>query len=76
MVRAIEPGVTIEAVAGDLLAAEFPPASFDADDIAALLPPDRFQLLTCEVVDLAEVPDAGPVTHWEWLTVARKVRTC
>jgi 2-polyprenyl-3-methyl-5-hydroxy-6-metoxy-1,4-benzoquinol methylase len=49
---------------------------FDADDIAALLPPDRFQLLTCDVVDLAEIPDAGPVTHREWLTVARKVRTC
>jgi SAM-dependent methyltransferase len=143
--RATEMRVTIEAVAGDLLAAEFPPASFDAvvavhlvhlqpepirramvnrlwsltrdggfvamanfsteevgfttwepypepntrvdpkgkrvhffdaEDIAALLPPDRFQLLTCEVVDLAEIPDAGPVTHREWLTVARKVRTC
>ncbi len=49
---------------------------FDAEDIAALLPPDRFQFLTCEVVDLAEVPDAGPVTHREWLTVARKVRSC
>jgi hypothetical protein len=49
---------------------------FDADDIAALLPPDRFDLLTCEVVDLAEVPDSGPVTHREWLTIARKVRTC
>jgi SAM-dependent methyltransferase len=49
---------------------------FDADDIAALLPPDRFHLLTCNVVDLAEVPDSGPVTHREWLTIARKVRTC
>jgi SAM-dependent methyltransferase len=49
---------------------------FDADDIAALLPPDRFHLLTCEVVDLAEVPDNGPVTHREWLTIARKVRAC
>ncbi len=49
---------------------------FDAEGIAALLPPDRFHLLTCEVVDLAEVPDAGPVTHREWLTVARKIRAC
>ncbi len=49
---------------------------FDADGIAALLPPDRFHLLTCEVVDLAEVPDGGPVTHREWLTVARKIRAC
>lgn len=49
---------------------------FDAEDIAALLPPDRFHLLTCEVVDLAEVPDSGPVTHREWLTIARKVRAC
>jgi SAM-dependent methyltransferase len=49
---------------------------FDAEDIVALLPPDRFQLLICEVVDLAEVPDAGPVTHREWLTLARKVRAC
>jgi 2-polyprenyl-3-methyl-5-hydroxy-6-metoxy-1,4-benzoquinol methylase len=49
---------------------------FDGEDIAALLPPDRFHLLTCEVVDLAEVPDAGPVTHREWLTVARKIRAC
>ena len=49
---------------------------FDADDIAALLPSDRFQLLACEVVDLTEVPDAGAVTHREWLTVARKIRAC
>ncbi len=49
---------------------------FDAEDLAALLPPVRFHLLTCEVVDLAEVPDAGPVTHREWLTVARKIRAC
>ena len=49
---------------------------FDADDIAAILPPDRFHLLACEVVDLAEVPDGGPVTHREWLTVARKIRAC
>jgi SAM-dependent methyltransferase len=49
---------------------------FDAEDIAALFPPDRFDLLTCEVVDLHEVPDGGPVTHREWLTIARKVRAC
>lgn len=49
---------------------------FDEEDIAALLPPDRFHLLTCAVVDLAEVPDGGPVTHREWLTVARKIRAC
>lgn len=49
---------------------------FDAEDLAALLPPDRFHLLTYEVVDLAEVPDTGPVTHREWLTVARKIRAC
>jgi 2-polyprenyl-3-methyl-5-hydroxy-6-metoxy-1,4-benzoquinol methylase len=49
---------------------------FDAEDVAALLPPDRFQLLTRAVVDLAEVPDAGPVSHREWLTVAGKIRAC
>jgi len=49
---------------------------FDAEDIAALFPPDRFDLLTCEVVDLHEVPDGGPVTHREWLTIARKIRAC
>ena len=49
---------------------------FDAEDIAALLPPHRFHLLTCDVVDLAEVPDGGPVTHRELLTIARKVRAC
>ena len=49
---------------------------FDEEDIAALLPPDRFHLLTCAVVDLAEVPDGGPVTHREWLTLARKIRAC
>jgi hypothetical protein len=49
---------------------------FDANDIAALLPPDRFQFLTCEVIDLHEVPDGGRLSHREWLTVARKVRTC
>ena len=49
---------------------------FDEEDIATLLPPGRFHLLTCDVVDLAEVPDGGPVTHREWLTVARKIRAC
>lgn len=49
---------------------------FDAEDMAALLPPDRFALLTCEVVDLTEVPDGGPVSHREWLTIARKIRAC
>jgi 2-polyprenyl-3-methyl-5-hydroxy-6-metoxy-1,4-benzoquinol methylase len=49
---------------------------FDAEDVAALLPPHRFHLLTCDVVDLAEVPDGGPVTHRELLTIARKVRAC
>jgi SAM-dependent methyltransferase len=49
---------------------------FDAEDMAALLPPDRFDLLQCEVADLSEIPDGGPVTHREWLAVARKVRGC
>jgi hypothetical protein len=49
---------------------------FDAEDIAALLPPDRFDFLTCEIVDLAEVLESGPVTHREWLTIARKIRAC
>jgi 2-polyprenyl-3-methyl-5-hydroxy-6-metoxy-1,4-benzoquinol methylase len=49
---------------------------FDGEDIAALLPPDRFDLLTCELVDLDETPDSGPVTHREWLTIARKIRAC
>jgi len=49
---------------------------FDAEDIASLLPPDRFDLLTSELVDVTEVPDAGPVSHREWLIVARKVRAC
>ena len=49
---------------------------FDETDLRALLPPDRFDLLTLEEVDLAEVPDSGPVTHREWLTIARKIRTC
>jgi len=49
---------------------------FDGEDVAALFPPDRFDLLTCEVVDLAEVPDGGPVSHREWLTIARKIRAC
>jgi len=49
---------------------------FDEDDLRALLPPDRFEILTLEEVDLAEVPDSGPVTHREWLAVARRVCGC
>ncbi len=49
---------------------------FDEADLAALLPPDRFHLLTNEEIELAEVPDGGPITHREWLTVARKIRAC
>jgi SAM-dependent methyltransferase len=49
---------------------------FDEADLRSLLPPDRFDLLILEEVDLAEVPDSGPVTHREWLTIARKIRTC
>lgn len=49
---------------------------FDEADIRTLFPPDRFDLITCELVDLAEVPDSGPVVHREWLTIARKVRAC
>jgi SAM-dependent methyltransferase len=49
---------------------------FDEEDLRALLPPDRFALLTLEEVELAEVPDAGPVTHREWLAIARKIRPC
>jgi cyclopropane fatty-acyl-phospholipid synthase-like methyltransferase len=49
---------------------------FDAADLSALFPADRFDLLTFEGVDLAEVPDSGPVTHREWLVIARKIRAC
>jgi SAM-dependent methyltransferase len=49
---------------------------FDESDLHALLPPDRFDLLTLQEVDLAEVPDSGPVTHREWLTIARKIHAC
>lgn len=49
---------------------------FDADELRVLLPLDRFDLLTLEEVDLAEIPDSGPVTHREWLTIARKIRAC
>ncbi len=49
---------------------------FDEADLRSLLPPDHFDLLILEEVDLAEVPDSGPVTHREWLTIARKIRTC
>lgn len=49
---------------------------FDEADLRALLPPDRFDLLTLAEVDLAEVPDSGPATHREWLTIARKIHAC
>jgi SAM-dependent methyltransferase len=49
---------------------------FDAADLTALFSPDRFDLLTFEEVDLAEIPDTGPVTHREWLVIARKIRAC
>ncbi len=49
---------------------------FDAAELRVLLPPDRFDLILFEEVELAELPDGGPVTHREWLTVARKVRAC
>jgi 2-polyprenyl-3-methyl-5-hydroxy-6-metoxy-1,4-benzoquinol methylase len=49
---------------------------FDETGLRALLPPDRFDLLTFEEVDLTEVPDSGPVTHREWLVIARKIRAC
>lgn len=49
---------------------------FDEADLRALLPPDRFGPLTLEEVDLTEVPDSGPVTHREWLIIARKIRAC
>jgi hypothetical protein len=49
---------------------------FDAEDMRALLPPSRFDLLVCEEVDLCEVPDSGPVTHREWLAIAKKICPC
>lgn len=49
---------------------------FEEADLRSLLPPDRFDLLTFEEVNLAEVPDSGPVTHREWLVIARKIRAC
>lgn len=49
---------------------------FEAADLTALFPPHRFDLLTFEEVDLSEVPDSGPVTHREWLVIARKIRAC
>ena len=49
---------------------------FEEAELRALLPPDRFDLLTFEEVELAEVPDSGPVTHREWLVIARKIRAC
>lgn len=49
---------------------------FDEDELGELLPPDRFEVLTREEIDLGETPDSGPVAHREWLTIARKVRAC
>ncbi len=49
---------------------------FDETELRALLPPDRFDPLTFEEVDFAESPDSGPVTHREWLVIARKIRAC
>ena len=49
---------------------------FDKAELRGLLPPDRFDLLSLEEVDLAEVPDSGPVTHREWLAIAQKIRAC
>jgi SAM-dependent methyltransferase len=49
---------------------------FDADDVRSLLAPDHFEVLSLEEVDLAEVPDSGPIVHREWLCIARKLRTC
>lgn len=49
---------------------------FAAEEFEQLVPRDRFEILTLEEVELAEVPDSGPVTHREWLAVARKIRAC
>ena len=49
---------------------------FDAEGIASPFTPDRFDLLTSQLVDVTETPDAGPVSHREWLIIARKVRAC
>lgn len=49
---------------------------FEAEELEALMPPARFEILRLEAVDLSESPDSGPVTHKEWLTIARKVRAC
>jgi len=49
---------------------------FDEESMRALLPPGRFDLLACEEVDLFEIPDSGPVSHREWLTIARKICPC
>ncbi len=49
---------------------------FDEEDLRILLSSARFDLLTCEQVDLFEIPDGGPVTHREWLTIARKICPC
>ncbi len=49
---------------------------FTEEDLRDLLAPDRFEILTLEEIDLAEVPDSGPVSHREWLVVARKIWAC
>jgi 2-polyprenyl-3-methyl-5-hydroxy-6-metoxy-1,4-benzoquinol methylase len=49
---------------------------FTEEEVRDLLAPDRFEILTLEEVDLAEVPDSGPVSHREWLVAARKIRAC
>src|SRR5512138_2997463 len=36
---------------------------FDEDELEELLPPDRFEALTREEIDLGETPDSGPVVH-------------
>jgi SAM-dependent methyltransferase len=49
---------------------------FTEEELRELLAPGRFEILTLEEVDLAETPDSGPVSHREWLAVARKIRAC
>jgi len=49
---------------------------FTEEDLRDLLPPECLEILTLEEVDLAEAPDSGPVSHREWLVVARKIRAC
>lgn len=49
---------------------------FEEEELRSLLGPARFDLLSLEEVELAEAPDSGPVTHREWLAVARKICPC